>query len=330
MTDTPTTTFVDPAALFASRDNAVRQQHERTQAAKPANPNTFAAKVSVGPQVLQPNGTLTQHAVSSVNTGHAWTPNADSIVDTGRSQSGTPRNAASLRENDLVSIHGTEMLVSTAVRLGYLDKGPNGAFQDTGLAKQQKAEPPHTPDKAEEAPAVGFDNAHVEAELGDLCGNSSPGAQVAVMGSILDTGEVSANVLVRAASELRCEPHELQGKIATIQQQFHAQAAKAVASQGVNDAEAMFAWAEANRPQQFRKAMEQHVMERNPRAYDELAREYNVKGRSFSSADDFDLAPGMSLRTGRDGQLIVSHPAIGETDLRTAIRMGLVEFGPQH
>lgn len=322
-------TYIDPATVFQAREEAVRPLQAAVQHARAGNiPEQFQTRVVVGPQILTPEGEVVTKAPERFNTLQAWNPNAENILDTGRTQAGSPRGASELRESDLITVHGTEITVALALRQGYLARSPSGVLEQTGLAAReveaQNAPKPEAEKPYEEA----LGDTQAEGALGELCSKTSADAQIAIMSSILTNGEVSKTALMRAADQAKMDPGHVQRMVEGFAEEFHNQAARTVAKAGVTDPQAFFDWAAENRPNEFRTARERHVMERNPKVFEALAKDFLTKGPGYATEDLLaaQMPEGMTIRQGRDGEVIIGHPSIGETSLKAALKQGLIKI----
>lgn len=171
-----------------------------------------------------------------------------------------------------------------------------------------------------------FEDHRTENLLGTIAGATHAGAQLRAMTEIISKGEVSADTLRAMADTAGVSPQRLQTDLAQVQDAFAGQAAKFVMGSGVTNPEAFFDWAEQHHRGEFKDAMNQHVMDRNPKTYAKLVGKYLASGDSSIPDDVMEAtsSSGVSVRK-VDGQVVLDLPGIGTMSYAAAVRQGLVK-----
>lgn len=319
------TDLIDGLAVFEAREAAVRAAHEVVR--EPA-PKPSSLRIAVGPD--------TSVFTTPVDPGPAIDAHLDrdnsDVLATGRTQSGMRRHMSELSPTDLVTINGTPLEVRTALRLGYLDGSP-GNYRDTGLAAKDVAAggAPAAP-KSDVKPdytgnETAFEDNRTESLLGSIAGATHAGAQIRAMTEVISKGEVSADTLRAMADTAGVSPQRLQADLAQVQDAFAGQAAKFVTGSGVPDPEAFFDWAEQHHRGEFKDAMSQHVMDRNPKAYAKLVSKFLASGETSVPADIMEASSDTGVRVRKvDGQVVLDLPGIGTMSYAAAVRQGHVKL----
>lgn len=323
------TDFIDGVAVFEAREAAVRAATEASRPSAPAdNPFSFSPRIAVGPDASA--------IAARVNHGptidaHLDRNNAD-ILATGRTQAGFQRSGPELGWNDIVTINGEPITVKVAHRLGYL-AGPEGNFRDTGLAAKEAAgggaaaapksdvKPDYTGNE------TAFDDHRAENLFETIVHGTPEGGQIRAMTDIIANGEVSLDTIRAMAGASGVSPQQLQADLAKVQDAFAGQAAKAFQAAGVPDPDAFVAWAEQHHRGEFRDAMSQHVMDRNPKAYAKLVGKYLASGDGSIPDDIMEATSSSGVRVRKvDGQVVLDLPGIGTMSYAAAVRQGVVRL----
>ncbi|KFC68881.1 hypothetical protein FG93_03503 [Bosea sp. LC85] len=323
--------LIDGVAVFEQREAAVRAAANATREPAPSrNPFSFSPKIAVGPDVSAITAPPVSHGPSI--DGHLDPTNVD-VLATGRTQSGFQRSSAELGMNDLVTINGSPTTVKVALRLGYL-AGKEGDFRDTGLAAKEAGGGKGTAEtpKAQVQPdytgnETAFDDHRAENLFETIVHGTPEGAQIRAMTDVIAKGAVSNDTLRAMADAAGVSPQMLQTDLAKVQDAFAAQAAKAFRTSGVTDPDAFVEWAEQHHRGEFRDAMSQHVMDRNPKAYAKLVSKYLASRESSTPADIMEATSDTGVTVRKvDGQVVLDLPGIGTMSYAAAVRQGLVKL----
>ena len=194
--------------------------------------------------------------------------------------------------------------------------------QELSQPGQQEAQSDETPDelKVDLLPDLAVDQAY-----SSLIDNTRGAEQMAAINEVVQNGEVSARTLGTLASQLRCEPSELEATIAPIMAAFEQQA-RAVMSEGGLDSNDVVAFAQRNHPEKLREAMNRQATLRQAGGYGELRQMYleGLAEHNPALALNADLGQGITQRQDNKGRVIVRLADGVEMEWRTAIRA----FGP--
>ncbi|UHC16313.1 hypothetical protein LRS73_28330 [Methylobacterium currus] len=276
-----------------------------------------------GPVSVSADGTTTTHGVQGLNTAEFGSPVRDGILSSARTKTGSPI-MGDIKGDDLIRVQGYEMQVSTAEQLGMISRDASGRYVEVdGGVEAASREPEQA---TVEAPEVAFASPHAEQNLTELVSATTAGNQIAAMQELINGGEVSTQTLNRAASEAGREPSQMAESLELVKAAFKAQADASVAAQGVEDADALWAWARANRPNDLKQAMNNHGSMRDPRGYAGIAQEYvaSVADRDPSSVLNAEFGGGISARMAGK-EVVLSIPGRGEMSYRSALKAGFIK-----
>ncbi|MDP3255376.1 hypothetical protein [Bosea sp. (in: a-proteobacteria)] len=323
------TDLIDGVAVFEQREAQVRAAANAAHEPAPkTNPFSFSPRIAVGPDVTA----ITAPASHGPTIDSHLDPSNADILATGRTQSGFQRAPAELGLNDLVTINGDPTTVKVALRLGYLS-GKAGDFKDTGLAaKEAGGAGAQDAPKSDVQPdytgnETAFDDRSAENLFGHIVHGTPEGAQIRAMTDVIAKGEVSTDTIRAMADAARVSPQTLQADLAKVQDAFAGQAAKAFRAAGVTDPDGFVEWAERHHRGEFKDAMSQHVMDRNPKAYAKLVSKYLASGESSIPADLMEATSETGVVVRKvDGQVVLDLPGIGTMSYAAAVRQGLVKL----
>ena len=239
----------------------------------------------------------------------------------------TPLGAPSMggvQPTDIITVNGFELSVGQAEQMGMVSRDASGRYVEVqGGVEAATAEP-----APEEAPADDAEAFAPEAEqaLASLCQGVSPSLQVAALQDAIGSGEISATTISRAAAESGREPTAVAAEASQAMEHFKAQAVTAVQSWGSDDPMEFFAWAQQEKPRQFKEAMQAHGMDRSTKGYQPLYQEYVAgiaeRDPDFVMASEF----GGGITARKEGKTVILNvPNRGEMTLRQAIRSGAVK-----
>jgi hypothetical protein len=101
-------------------------------------------------------------------------------------------------------------------------------------------------------------------------------------------------------------------------------AVSTVKGYGSHDPDSFFQWAHENKPREMQAAMHKHGMERDPRGYEPLYREYvsTMADRDPDAILNATFGSGLSAKR-VDGKVILVLPNGGEMGFEAAVRSGL-------
>jgi hypothetical protein len=280
-----------------------------------------SARVSGGSISLNVEGeTTVRGSASTINT-------ADMIGEDGglvcRSATGSPRSAASLTADDIVTVAGQEMKVALAERLGFISKDASGRWSETGSADEVGKEAPQAaPEDTGEALA----DVKAETALAGLCESVTGTTQVSVLHQIVSEGTVSMVSLQRAASEAGIHPSQMAATINAVHAGFEAQAFSTIKALGSDDPQRFINWAHEARPGEMRKAMMDHAMNRTTAGYSAMYGAYVESIADSNPQGVLDAEFGSGITAERVGGVVVLNiPGQGQVSYKAAVKTGLVK-----
>lgn len=247
-----------------------------------------------------------------------YTPhNSSSIVASARTAWGTPVDAYSLKDDDLVDVGGgmqTSVAVARTMRL--IAAGRDGRFEDVAQASQ-----PNAPQEAPAQQYETFANKHDEAALNRWVNTTSPGEQVRALYEVFEKGEVSKDTLNMLASQAGVEPHQMEARVNKVFAAYERQADAVVSKAGVPN-DAFWSWAEGQREGELRHAMAELTMQRSSKTLAKLAGEF-VDYIPVDMVLGADFGPGIKAQKMGD-QAVLFIEGAGSMTLGAAIKAGLV------
>lgn len=312
-------------------------------------------------------GTVVDNSRDFVDVNTVSNGQTGSILSTARSSTeGNRLSPAQLKPTDFVDI-GTmrEVPVSLAETLGYLVRDPvTGIYREAGESGSKYLKPTTGSENGFKHPFGGPVKESVQVtedgmtldELGNattpvdgaiqvervpLGDPKAEGALSALIGGFPNEtaneialaysglGEVPEEQIIRTISEgagLSRDTAEL--ALAGIKHEFSKQAEAAVTALGVPDVEQFSEWARLHHPERFSEAMFQHITQRTPSAYADLAKEF------VASLDEVDpeaileakMPSGMaSWKDTNTNQVMIMLPDGTTHEYRAAVRAGIIK-----
>jgi hypothetical protein len=232
---------------------------------------------------------------------------------------GSPRQGA-LEPTDIVQLPSGETSVQVAESLGLIERDVHGRYvlvpdgEARALANEQPKETP------QEDLGEALSDA-VEADFSNLVSGSSASTQFAILGQLVNDGEVNPNTIGRVSSELGIHPEETQARLGKVVESFKGQAVSAFRNAGVDDSDGFVEWCQHNRADAFKEAMQNHVIERTTQVYQPLVQEYlsTIADRDPEAVVGAQLGDGISVRqVGKT--VLLNIQGYGEVDFKTAVR----------
>lgn len=233
-----------------------------------------------------------------------------------------------LKDDSIISLHGSEMTVAQARANGWLNTPsappnatnapPNRPFEEAPEGPIERTNPDlHVDLLANEA---------IDRDYSNLVDTTGGVEQMAAIQQVVETGAIDARTLGTLATQLSCEPGQLQERIAPIMQAFEDQA-RAAMSEGGLDSNDVIAWAQQNRADKLNLAMNRQATQRQTAGYAALRQDYleSLAEHNPSAALSADLGPGISQRQDAKGRVIVRLATGEEMEWRTALQA----FGPK-
>jgi len=235
-----------------------------------------------------------------------------------------------LKEDSILFFHGKgEVTLASARALGWYSPATSAQPQPANGARNEPFNEGQEQSKEATDPALQFDllaDEAVDREYSALVDTTYGMEQTQAIAQIVENGEMDQRTLGNLASQLRCEPDQLAARVAPIMSAFKEQAL-AVMSEGGLDGNAVVAWAQQNKPEALKQAMNRQATMRQAGGYADLRREYveTLAEHSPQLALSANLGPGITSRLDPKHGVLVNIPGIGEMKWASAIRA----FGPK-
>lgn len=261
--------------------------------------------------------------------------NDHDVLSTARSTYGTPINGRPLEPTDRVIISGMETTVAMAETMGYLRRNEFGQIVNGMSPAEEKAKQLEASTKAAEvaqreadSKLEGFGDAGAEKALTTLVQATSPSTQISAMADYITHGSPRPETVEAFATQLGLPAEAAKAKLEAAHNAFIAQGTAAVASIGVPDPEAWYAWAEKTHPGELKLAMEQHVRERTTAGYRKLAQSYmerldTIDPEAILTAE---LGPGVRVRQDAQGRIVVTVPDGRSMSWAGAVKTGAIKL----
>ncbi len=207
------------------------------------------------------------------------------ILGTTRTSTGSPTAASRLKPDSTIEIQGTRMTLKVAERLGFVTRTRDG-YQEVGQAQpalasspQDQQQPaPEARQPQQEQQASSPDALPAEAEtLRNAIMHEAPGAVVGntfnnvLEGVIRNEADIDLSELQTAMGFNTKQATEA---FSGLRDGFQAQANAAATSVGVNDVDALWTWARANKPHDVRAALSAQLEGRGAEGYRKIAKAF--------------------------------------------------------
>jgi hypothetical protein len=270
---------------------------------------------------MSADGTTKTEAQHSGSHAAMNNDGAASTVATARSTSGTPQSADRIDANSIVVLpNGMTVKVREAVALGFIKQNERGQWVDTTQAEREAAQRTEEQDTTPDVESTG--NEIADRTYAALAQAAPPQMLVGFVQKLVG-GTVGQSDYDNLAAAVGVDSATVQHGIGELQAAFAKQAAKVITDMGADPA-ALEAWAAANAPTEYARAIREQVLNRSTATWRELATKY---------LQSVDVDPAALAEHRQDVQVIRSLPngdhvvrikGYGEMSLRVARRMGLV------
>jgi hypothetical protein len=306
--------------------------------------NTYSrATVQDGQVVSTETGSQSRSSLAAI----ADEANRASNVPWSRAIDSRGNHVAPSQVNDdtRVTLPGVgEMTMRQAIAAGFLTKGNSAPFEspasvnrltearqarerdaamDTPFTENTTPKPETHPD-LETQP---FADPGVEQTVSELVSNVSGSTQLAAIQQIVESGQINALTLGRAASEMMIEPDQLNSMVAPVIAAAEQQARAVMSDSAMGlDAQQVVEFAQQHRRDALNGAMNKQASQRTTKGYAELKQDYILSlGELYPDrALAADVGPNASVYKDAKGRVMVK---VAGTDMtwRTAVKA----FGPK-
>jgi len=315
----------DPrAALFqpkatqpATNSNSLASQHT----------GTYVGSRYVDGQVVSHGGSK---AIGSSHAENVAEINAKAGVPYERAMHPTNRSPVphdQVKDDTILRFaNGAEVTARDARMMGWLE-APSNPFADRASRPERLAQDTlkiEQQQQEETNPDLDFDLLADEAldrDYSSLLDTTAGMEQQAAIQQVISNGEINQKTLGTLATQLQCEPEQLQARVAPIMEAFKAQALNVMGEGGL-DGNDVVAWAQQHAPDKLQQAMNRQANMRQAGGYADVRLAYlEALGDDRPSiALNADLGNGITQRQDSKGRVIVNIPGYGEMAWRTAIQ----------
>lgn len=252
-----------------------------------------------------------------------------------RSAGGSPVFNRGYQHSDTIEVSGQRMTLGMAANLGLIQSDGKGSFSfgseagsDRAVAAADEGQPQG---QQEDAPPGDTFRASDEAEtaLTSLTQNLSADVQMAALNAMVETGDISEEMVTRMAQRSGQDPAALAQQIEATRAGFYGAVMGRMGGLGVHDADLFgdFVEGDAAMKQQMQQAVRDMMMTNDASGFDGLAQKFTqaldrVDPDSVMDALD---ASGIKHRKGDGGTILLTMPTVGDVSYREAVRMGLIK-----
>ncbi|WP_234853378.1 hypothetical protein [Paracoccus everestensis] len=223
--------------------------------------------------------------------------------------------------------------------MGLISRDGNGGFSFSGDAGSDR-----TPQAAPQQPQQGQPNGNPEGELqGEifrasdeaetaitaLISSTMPGAQVAAINAVAETGGIDHRVIERLAQQSGQEPAQIAQQVQQVYDGFHGAISSRLEGAGVHDLELFdeFVGGDQRLYRDMQKAVRDLMMNNDTSGFERLAATYRealdvIDPEAVREALD---AAGIKHRRGDGGSIVMNLPGHGEVSYRAAMKAGLIK-----
>lgn len=231
------------------------------------------------------------------------------------------------------SIPGDAMKLSHALAGGFVIRNSDGSYSDPTGKKStpteqvlgDSQESTGESDESEGHPDLQGEPIASEESLVALLGNTDGNDQLTAVNQIVDTGEVSDELVNHVASNLGIEPEALNGQLGTMVSEFESQARATIDQSGI-DSEVVLEWARENDPDTLRQAMMDQATKRTTSGYTNITQRY-VEQLDTIDPDailNANLQNGLKAHKDDSGRIVLTDSLGRSFEWRNAVRGGLV------
>jgi hypothetical protein len=298
-------------------------------------PGTPSPRPGVSARIVEPTQRIT---IGGVETSTAFdrasgntsdlTPRDGNqgILSTARSISGRVLTGADVKPTTTLLVGGVETSVAAACTMGLLQRGSDGTYSEVAGAldeasgaegqdsqeQQQEASPAKLADLPQEAHSIA-------EQFVTLAGNVDIARGLS---QVIESGAMSDDLVTSVAGAMGLEPGEVHARAATLRAAYETQAREMM---GPN-ADAIIAYGNSSDRTTFRKAVDDHVQNENPDAYQALVRNYwlNLDRMDPNAIFTAQNADKLQPKKERDGTITVNIPGAGRLSWGAAVRAGFI------
>lgn len=237
--------------------------------------------------------------------------------------------AHEIKPNTIVRVEGYDMEVRTAVQMGYLRKNADGSYAETTKAERDAAEAAKRQQaehqqQLEQQPSSSGDvtkmttaafHPEIQKDLDQITEGRGEDVWVPAFAEYVNNGNLD-----HVVGKLGMGREQAEAFVAIANAAFMAQAQSALSEVVGDDMEGFVAWLTENKPQEYVRAMTNHVWARSVDGYKELATEYL---RSAAPSEEMLRNSGYEVKTDPSTrELLVKLDDGAWVSVRAATRQG--------
>lgn len=280
----------------------------------------------------QQTGTLTHDGGGEVRSSEF--ARGAGIERTIRSSTGSPVMNRGYQPSDNIEVGGQRMALSMAANLGFVRMDGQGGYSFSGNGDEARAsgaaDEGQQQGKQDDAPAGDTFRASDEAEaaLTSLTQALPHDAQMAALNAMVETGDISEEMVTRMAERSGQDPAALAQQIEQTRAGFYTAVMDRMGGLGVHDVDLFgeFVEGDAAMKRQMQQAVRDMMVQNDASGFDGLAQKFTAALDRIDPDAVMDAldASGIKHRRGDNGALLMTLPGTGEVSYREAVRMGLV------
>ncbi|VDS09259.1 hypothetical protein PARHAE_02456 [Paracoccus haematequi] len=155
-----------------------------------------------------------------------------------------------------------------------------------------------------------------------------PGAQVAAINAVAETGEIDQRVIERLAQQSGQEPAKIAQQVQQVYDGFHGAISSRLEGAGVHDLELFdeFVGSDQRLHRDMQKAVRDLMMHNDASGFDRLATSYREALDQIDPEAVAEALAAAGIRHRRDGGgILMTLPGHGEVTYRAAMKAGLIK-----
>ncbi|MFN3279580.1 MAG: hypothetical protein ACK41Y_14455 [Paracoccus hibiscisoli] len=277
-----------------------------------------------------------------------WTSTSDlargeGIERTVRNANGFPVLDRPYQAQDRVNIPGMNgVTLAQAAQLGFAKMNQDGSFSFSGEAGSDRAAAPSNNPQGnpQGQPSGDTEGAPSDAEtfrisdsgeeaMTALVGSLPQSTQMAAINAVVETGNISPEMIDRMAQRSGQDPEELTRQVLAVHEGFYDAVMDRVGALGVHDDELFgdFINTDSRMARQMQQAVRDMVMNNDPTGFDSLAQKFTaeldlIDPESVTAALK---GAGIQHRKSGSGEILLTMQGHPEVSYREAVKLGLIK-----
>lgn len=263
----------------------------------------------------------------------------EGIERTVRSGTGSMVLDRAYKGTDRVDLPGAPGVpLDIAAQLGFVTRNPDGSFSFSGEAGSDRAAAPSTNPQGQ--PSGDTEGAPSDAEtfrisdsgeeaMTALVGTLPQSTQMAAINAMVETGNISPEMIDRMAQKAGADPAALASQIEAVHEGFYDATLDRLGTLGVHDDELFgeFIQGDSRMVRQMQQAVRDMVMNNDPTGFDSLAQKFTaeldlIDPESVTAALK---GAGIQHRKSGSGEILLTMQGHPEVSYREAVKLGLIK-----